>query len=461
MPRVMGNSFIHVNNVDIIVEHEEALLTLVPAPRSEVATWIGKHIARLIEDGATLQVGLDANSQATVQALSQRNDMGFHSQYLTNDIMHLYSMGVINNRKKGYNEGKMVASAALGSAELYEFLNDNPAIEFHPSDYVNDPFVISRHNRMISLNVAQSIDLTGQVSAEAVAQTLFAGVSGIPDFVRGARRSPGGKSILMLPSTSLDGKKSRIIPMMCNDAVVVPRGDVHYVATEYGVVNLFGKSLQERVIALISIAHPDFRDELFHAAKQEGLIGTERTLGEAARALYPVNLEDSVVIDGQTVTIRPAKLVDERRIQEHYYTLDAEDIFRRFFHEKTSFERWEVENKSQIDYIKDLTLIGVVGESGFGKVVAVGEYLLLVNSNMAEVAFTVNRAYQGKGLAKLFLKKMADAARENGIAGLVAYTAPHNQAMIRLFKTLPYKVKTTFDGEALTLSCRFDELKEG
>jgi acyl-CoA hydrolase/RimJ/RimL family protein N-acetyltransferase len=461
MPRVMGNSFIHVNNVDIIVEHEEELLTLVPAPRSEAATWIGKHISRLIEDGATLQVGLDANSQATVQALSQRNDMGFHSQYLTNDIMHLYSMGVINNRKKGYNEGKMVASAALGSTELYEFLNDNPAIEFHPSDYVNDPFVISRHNRMISLNVAQSIDLTGQVTAEAVAQTLFAGVSGIPDFVRGARRSPGGKSILMLPSTSLDGKKSRIIPMMCNDAVVVPRGDVHYVATEYGVVNLFGKSLQERVIALISIAHPDFRDELFHAAKKEGLIGTERTLGEAARALYPVNLEDSVVIDGQTVTIRPAKLVDERRIQEHYYTLDAEDIFRRFFHEKTSFERWEVENKSQIDYIKDLTLIGIVGESGFGQVVAVGEYLLLVNINMAEVAFTVNRAYQGKGLAKLFLKKMADAARENGIAGLVAYTAPHNQAMIRLFKTLPYKVKTTFDGEALTLSCRFDELKEG
>jgi acyl-CoA hydrolase len=284
MPRVMGNSFIHVNHVDIIVEHEEALLTLVPAPRSEAATWIGKHISRLIEDGATLQVGLDANSQATVQALSQRNDMGFHSQYLTNDIMHLYSMGVINNRKKGYNEGKMVASAALGSSELYEFLNDNPAIEFHPSDYVNDPFVISRHNRMISLNVAQSIDLTGQVSAEAVAQTLFAGVSGIPDFVRGARRSPGGKSILMLPSTSLDGKKSRIIPMMCNDAVVVPRGDVHYVATEYGVVNLFGKSLQERVIALISIAHPDFRDELFHAAKKEGLIGSERTLGEAARA---------------------------------------------------------------------------------------------------------------------------------------------------------------------------------
>ena len=460
MPRVMGQSFIHVNDVHTIVEYEEDLLTIEPAPRSDISTMIGKQISRLIEDGSTLQVGLDANSQATVQALSEKNDLGFHSQYLTNDIMNLYAMGVINNRKKGFNQGKMVASAALGTKELYEFLNDNPAIEFHPSEYVNDPFIISRHSRMISMNVAKVIDLTGQVSAEAVAQTLFAGVSGIPDFVRGARRSRGGKSILMLPSTTPDGSKSSIVPVMNEEAVVVPRGDVHYVATEYGVVNLFGKSLQERAVALISIAHPDFRKELFHAAKKAGLVGSERTLGEAARSIYPVSLEETIQVGGETITIRPAKPVDERRIQEHYYQLDKEDIFLRFFHEKTSFERWEVENKSQIDYIKDLTLIGLVGEPGFGKVVAVAEYLMLIDSNMAEVAFTVNKEYQGKGLGKLFLHKMAQAAREHGIAGLVAYTAPHNQAMIRLFNTLPYKVKTTFDGEGITLNCRFDELKD-
>jgi len=459
MPRVMGKGFIHVNDVDILVEHEEDLLTIDPAPRSEIATWIGRHISRLIEDGSTLQVGLDAKSQATVQALSTKNDLGFHSQYLTNDIMHLYAIGVINNRKKGYNDGKMVATAALGTKELYEFLHDNPAIEFHPSDYVNDPFVISRHNRMVSLNVAQTVDLTGQVSSEAVAQTLFAGVSGIPDFVRGARRSPGGKSILMLQSTTEDGKRSRIVPVLQNEAVVVPRGDVHYVATEYGVVNLFGKSLQERVVAMISIAHPKFREELFHAAKEAGLVGSERTLGEAARAVYPVNLEEQLTVDGETITIRPAKLVDERRIQEHYYHMDKDDVFLRFFHEKTSFERWEVETKSQIDYIKDLTLIGIVGEPGFGKVIAVAEYLLLMESNMAEVAFTISRDFQGKGLGKILLHKIAEAARENGISGLVAYTAAHNQAMIRLFKSMPYKVKTTFDGEALTLSCKFDELK--
>ncbi len=460
MPRVMGQSFIHVNDVDIIVEHKEPLVTIESTTQSEVATLIGKQISRLIEDGSTIQVGLDAASQATVQALAQKNDLGFHSQYLTNDIMHLYAIGVINNRRKGFNDGKLVASAALGSKNLYEFLHDNPAIEFHPSDYVNDPFIISRHNRMVSMNVAQAIDLTGQVAAEAAAQTYYAGVSGIPDFVHGARRSPGGKSILMLPSTSPDGKHSHVIPKLVDQAVVVPRGDVHYVATEYGVVNLFGKSLQERVIAMISVAHPDFRDQLFHAAKKSGLIGSERNLGEATRSVYPVNLEDTIVVDHQVITIRPAKPVDERRIREHYYNLDKNDIFLRFFHEKTSFSTSDVESKSQIDYIKDMTLIGVVGEAGFGRVVAVAEYLLMIDSNMAEVAFTVAKDFQGKGVGKYFMRKLAAVAREHGIAGLVAYTAPHNQGMINLFKTLPYKVTTSFDGEALSLSCKFDRLKE-
>jgi RimJ/RimL family protein N-acetyltransferase len=311
---------------------------------------------------------------------------------------------------------------------------------------------------MVSMNVAKAIDLTGQVAAEASAQTFYAGVSGIADFVRGARRAPGGKSILMLFSTSNDGKTSNIVPALGDNAVVVPRGDVHYVATEYGVVNLFGKSYQERVMAMIQIAHPDFRDELFARAKKAGMIGTERSLGEAVRGIYPVCLEEIIEIEGEQITIRPAKPVDERRIQEHYYNLEKNDVFSRFFHEKTSFGRKEVESKSQIDYVKDLTLVAVVGEFGFGQVVAVGESMLLVDSNMAEVAFSVNKKYQNKGLSRRILNKLAAAARENGIAGLIAYTAPHNQAMINLFKTLPYRVKTSYDGEGVYLKCRFDEM---
>ena len=459
MPRVLGQSFIHVNDVDIIVEHEEELLSVNPAPPSDTAARIGQHIARLIDDGSTLQIGLDAASQATVQALGNKNDLGIHSQYLTDDIMHLYSTGVVTNRRKGFNEGKLVASAAIGSRNLYEFVHDNPAVDFHPSDYVNDPFVISRHHRMVSMNVAKTIDLTGQVSAEASSQTFFAGVSGIPDFVRGARRSPGGKSILMLPSTSLDGAMSNIVPTLHETAVVVPRGDVHYVATEYGVVNLFGKSLQERVIAMIEIAHPDFREGLFDAAKAADFIGSERSLGEAARAVYPIVLEQTLMVGDQQMTIRPAKPVDERRIQEHYYSLDKEDVFSRFFHEKNAFGRQDVAGKSQIDYVKDLTLLGIVGEFGFGRVVAVGESVLLLDSNMAEVAFSVSKEFRGHGLGKILLKKLAEAGQENGLAGLMAYTAPNNRAMIRLFNTLPYKVTSSYDGEGVYLRCRFDELK--
>jgi acyl-CoA hydrolase/RimJ/RimL family protein N-acetyltransferase len=461
MPRIMGQSFIHVNDVNAIVEHDEELISIDQGQPSEVATMIGRNISRLIDDGSTLQVGLDAASQATVQALHQKNDLGFHSQYLTGDIMKLYAQGVINNRKKGFNDGKLVASAALGDQFLYEFLHNNPAIEFHPSDYVNNPHIIASHNRMVSMNVARAIDLTGQVTAEAAAQTHFAGVSGVLDFVQGTRRSPGGKSILMLPSTTQDGKQSTIIPSMAGEAVVVPRGSVHYVATEYGVVNLFGKNIQERVIAMISIAHPDFRDELFLAAKQANMVGKDRSLGEAGRAVYPVSLEDSLVIDGQKITIRPAKPVDERRIREHYYSLDKQDIFKRFFHAKTSFNTSDVEAISFIDYIRDLTLIGVVGESGFDRVVAVGEYLLATESNMAEVAFTVAKDFQNKGLGKIFLHKLAAAAREHGITGLVACTAPHNRAMIDLFKTLPYRVTKSIEDDMVCMSCRFDELKEG
>ncbi|MBT8359688.1 MAG: acetyl-CoA hydrolase, partial [Deltaproteobacteria bacterium] len=405
MPRVMGQSFIHVNYVDLFVEHEEELLYILPSRTVvEAAAQIGSYITHLIEDGSTLQIGLDAASQATVQGLGGKNDLGIHSQFLTDDIMHLYARGNITNLKKGLNEGKMVASMAVGSRDLYEFLNDNPAIDFHPSDYVNDPFVISRHNRMVSLNVAYSMDLTGQVSAEASAITRFAGVSGIPDFVRGARRSPNGKSILMLNSTTQGpyGTVSSVVPKFEDTAVVVPRGDVHYVVSEYGAVNLFGKSLQERVIAMIEIAHPDYREELFVAAKEQGLIGMERTLGEAAKAVYPVRLEETIEIHGEDVVIRPAKPVDERRIQEHYYSLPKEDVVSRFFGQKTIFARKDVEIRSQGDYVNSLTLVAVVGEFGFGTIVAVAESMRISHINMAEVAFSVGPGYQGKGLGRLF-----------------------------------------------------------
>ncbi len=459
MPRVLGRSFIHVNEVDVVVEHAEPLLTIADLPEMESANRIGRLIARLIDDGSTIQISLGATPRATMLALADKNDLGIHTQYLTNEIMNLVSLGVVTNRMKGLNDGKSVASNAMGNADLYEFIHDNPGIEFHPSDYVNDPGVVARHNRMVSMNIAMAVDLTGQVAADALPTNHFSGVTGMLDFMRGAAQSEDGKSILMLPSTADKGRQSRIVPLLQDTAVVVPRGDVHHVVSEYGAVNLFGKSLQERAMAMISIAHPDFRDELFHAAKKAGLLGPERTLTDALHGVYPIRLETTTVIDNEKVTVRPAKPVDERRIQEHFYNLDKDDIVARFFHEKTSFVHDEVGDVSLIDYVNDLTLVAVVGEFGFGRVVAVAEYLLEQAKNMAEVAFSVSKPWQGKGLGKLLMQRLADAARENGIAGLYAYTTAHNKGMIALFDVLNCKVTTKLEGDMLYLSCRFDEPK--
>ena len=458
MPRVLGRSFLHVNDVDFFVEYDEPLLTIGENPELAAANDIGRLIAsRLIDDGSTLAIGLGTTSEAVMLALSDRNDLGIHTMYMTNEIMHLFSKGVITNRMKGFNEGKMVANSAIGSEDLYEFLNDNPAVEFHPSDYVCDPSIIARHHKMVAMSVAMSIDLTGQVAADAMPHSHFSGVTGISDFMRGAVQSAGGKSILMLPSTAMQGKKSRIVPFLNDTAVAAPRGDVHYVVTEYGAVNLFGKSFQERAMAMISIAHPDFRDELFFEAKKMGLLSSDRTLHESLQGVYPIHLEETLEIDGEQVTVRPVKPVDERRIQEHFYNLDKNDVVSRFFHEKTSFLKEEVEGVSQIDYVKDLTMVVIVGEFGFGRVVGIGEYLIDPATNVAEVAFSISKEYQKKGMGKILIKKLASAAMENDISGLVAYTSPNNRGMIKLFNQLPYKVSTFFDGDMLTLSCKFDE----
>jgi len=460
MPRVMGRSFIHVDEVDWIVEHEEELLTIGKLPEFESAKQIARHAARLIEDGSTLQISLGTTPEALFLGLSEKNDLGVHTQFLSDGIMNLFSRGVITNRKKGFNEGKLVASGAIGTTNLYEFLHDNPGIEFHPSDYVNDPMIIARHNKMVALNVAMAIDLTGQVAADALPYNHFSGVIGIMDFVRGASESPGGKSILMLPSTTLDGKSSRIVPLLESIPVVVPRGDVHYVVTEYGVVNLFGKSLQERAIAMISIAHPDFRDELFYKAKEMGLLGPERSLVESIRSVYPLKIEETRIIDGQPTLFRPARLTDERMIQEHFYSLDREDVIKRFFAPKTAFVSEDVAEVFQVDYIHSMSIVAVIGNPGFEKVIAVGCYFVDPATNLAEVAYSVDRAWQGKGISTILQEKLVQAAMEHRISGMVAYTTPNNKYMIDLFYKLPYEIYTSCDGEVLTLEAKFDQPRE-
>ncbi len=459
MPRVLGRSFIHVNDVDFIVEHEEELLTIQPLPDLETANTIARHISQLIDDGSTLQISLAVTNEAGMTCLSEKNDLGIHSQYLSDGMMSLFSMGVINNKKKGFNNGKLVAGSAVGSNLLYEFINDNPSIEFHPSDYVNNPSIIARHDSMVSLNTAMAIDLTGQVAADALPYNNYTGINGLLDFTRGAAMSKGGKSILMMTSTFDQGRKSRIVPNLYDIAVVVPRGDVQFVATEYGVVNLFGKTLQERAMALISIAHPDFRDELFSKAKELDLIDIDRKFKQAIKGVYPLKHEETIIIKGIPIKFRPVKPIDERGVQEHYYTMNRGDIISRFFHEKKSFVHDQIDTTFEIDYINDLTFVATIGELGFEKIIAVGEYFRNSINNIAEIAFSVSKEYQGMGIAKILQKKLAIAARDNGVKGLIAYTSPENKGMIKLFHKLPFMIQSKKEDDMIVLTCLFSEPK--
>ena len=457
MPRTVGNSFLHVNDINLFVEREEELLTVLEFPEEEeVSEPIAQLLANLVEDGATIQHGPGEMAATLLAVLAGKNDLGLHTQYMTDGIMHLIRQGNITNRYKNIDEGKGMASTAIGSAELYRFLDGNPAVAFHPSDYVNRPSVIAQHRNMVSINVATAMDLTGQVAADALPQNHFAGVTGMVDFVIGANRAVAGKSIIVIPSCQRDGKTSRIVPELDGGSVLVSSSNVHHVVSEFGAVNLFGKNLQERAMAMISIAHPESRDTLLEEAKKRGLVGPERTLSESLYGVYPAHLEEMREYSGVRVACRPVKITDIRGIQEHFYAMEQRDIQSRFFSQRKSFYEDQMQSRSQIDYIKSMTIVAVTGQETYEKIIGIGEYVREGGKNIAEVAFSVLKDWQGKGIARLLLQKITETARRNGLDGLVAYTSPQNRAMIKVFKTLPYAVETVFDGDFFTLTCRFD-----
>lgn len=264
MPRTLGDCFIHVSEIDFIVEASVPIIELPKPQLSYAEEQIGYHVAQLVEDGSTLQLGIGAIPDAVLLSLRNKNDLGIHTEMFSDGVVELVEAGVVTNKAKNFHPGKIIANFLMGTKKLYDFVDNNPMIEMHSVDYTNDPFVIARNDKMVSINAALQVDLTGQVCADSIGYKQYSGVGGQVDFVRGTSRSRGGKSIIALPSTAMDGKLSRIVTHLDEGAAVTTsRNDVHYVVTEFGAVDLRGKTLNHRAEALISIAHPDFRDSLY------------------------------------------------------------------------------------------------------------------------------------------------------------------------------------------------------
>jgi 4-hydroxybutyrate CoA-transferase len=273
MPRVLGDNFIHVRKVSHFVEAHDPLAELPRVRMSPAFEDIGRNVASLIEDGATLQLGIGGIPDAVLHFVRDRRHLGVHTEMFSDGLVELVEQGVVTNERKTLHPGKVVASFVLGSKPLFDFIHNNPIVEFHPSDYVNDPFVIAQNDNMVAVNSAIEVDLTGQVCSDSIGDTIYSGFGGQVDFVRGASRAKNGRAIIALLSTAKDGQISRISTVLEEGAgVVTSRADVHYVVTEFGVADLFGKTLRERAKALIGIAHPKFQDELEAGARRRRLL---------------------------------------------------------------------------------------------------------------------------------------------------------------------------------------------
>ena len=460
MPRTLGDSFIHVNMIDMLVPFDEPLVTIpVPEP-TEVLRRIGQNIARLVEDGSTIECGIGRIPQALAEFLKDKKDLGVHTEMFSDWIIDLIECGAITCTKKTINRGKVVASFCMGSQRLYDYIDDNSFFEMRPTEYVNDPYVIAQHDKMVGINVGLEVDLTGQVCADSLGYRFYSGIGGQVDFIRGSARSRGGKAIIALPSTAKDESISRIVPHLTEGAgVVTTRGDVHYVVTEFGTAYLHGRSIRDRVMSLINIAHPKFRNELIEAAKRQQYVPADQIELPWDQVRYPEELEHYEVLkDGTQIFFRPVKPTDEPAMAEMLYSLSKESLRTRYFTQSMAFPHKAVQKLTNVDYRNDLAIVGVVPSPSGDEIVAIAQYYLDPNTQAAEVAFLVQDEWQAKGMGTFLLQYLATVAKQRGIRQFYAKVLPINRPMLNIFNNSGYKVNTEFDGE--TYSVTFDLAKD-
>ena len=454
MPRTLGNSFLHVNDIDLLVPHDEPPITVPIGEPDETLRRIGQNIGRLVEDGSTIECGIGRIPQALAEYLHDKRELGVHTEMFSDWIIELIECGAITCTKKTINRGKVIASFAMGSQRLYDFIDNNPFFEFHPTEYVNDPFVIAQHDKMVGINVGLEIDLSGQVCSDSLGYRFYSGIGGQVDFIRGAARSRGGKAIIAMPSTAKGSEVSRIVPHLTEGAgVVTTRGDVHYVVTEFGIAYLHGKSIRERVLALINIAHPKFRDDLIQAAKAQQYLPQDQISMAWEKVRYPEELERYETLKDDTqIFFRPVKPTDEPALSEMLYSLSTTSVRTRFFTHTMAFPHKDVQKLTNIDYDQELAIVGCVPGPAGEEIVAIAQYFLDPQSMAAEVAFVVQDEWQQKGMGSFLLAYVTQIARQRGVRRFYAKVLPANRPMLSIFQNTGFKVNMEFDGDAYSLT---------
>ncbi len=429
MPRTGGDSRLAVGKISYFLDHDAPLPEAETPVLDERHARIGHYAAQLIDNGSTLQVGLGNTPEAVVRALVNHRHLGIHTGMFNDALMELVRCGAVDNSRKNYKPGKSIASHVLGSRELYRFVDGHPDIELHPSDWVNDQVRIARNQRMVSINGARMIDLTGQVVRDSSGHHFYGGIGSMQDFIRGAGRSKDGQPLIVLTSRSDDGKSARIVAdLEPGSGVCTGRGDVHHVVTEYGVASLFGRSIRERVARLVEIAHPDDREALLEGARKRGWLPKFFTMPGGARGEV-----ESKRIDFScgTFQLRPLHPSDMTILQEFFYSHDEETVRMRYGHQLERMSGESAYKLAAVDPKKDMAL-GLFNRNQ--ELRAIGRFYLDPGGETAEVAFVVHQSTRRAGIAGLLLGELAVAAKKRGIKDFWASVLPDNLAMAGLFQ---------------------------
>jgi GNAT superfamily N-acetyltransferase len=428
-----------MKEIDYFVYNDSPLLEFQFDEPDEIAERIGRNTANLIENKSTIHIGFGDLPNVVLKFLGNKKSLGMHSHYITDNVIPLIEEGVLTCRKKNFHPEKIVTSFALGSKKLYDFVDNNPYIEFFPSDYVSNPRYIGMNKNMVSINSARQIDLTGQVNAATEGYTFYSGLGETIDFMRGAAFSKGGKPIIIVPSTSRDGKKSRIVPHLDEGAgIMLSRGDVYYVVTEWGVAYLHGKTIRERALELICVAHPKFRQSLLEEAKNLNYVYSDQLLScdeNGNICLYPSQYETIFTTREEgKIKIRPVKTTDEALLKELYYSLNERDRYLRFFEVKKEFTHSKTQNDVNIDYNNVFSIGAFVGDLESEKMIGNATYYLNQSNNMAEYSFLVREDYRGKGLGSFLYQHIIIIAKEKGVKGFYGNIHIQNKSTVQIIR---------------------------
>jgi acyl-CoA hydrolase/GNAT superfamily N-acetyltransferase len=436
MPRTCGDTLISTKKIDWFIDQSALLPEAEKVELDDRHQRIGRYAAQLVEDGSTLQFGLGPGPEAVARALRGHRNLGIHTGFFGDALMDLVKRGVVDGSMKSYLPGRIVASHVLGSRKLYGFVDGNEDIELHPSEWVNDPARISRNDRMVSVNSARQIDLTGQVVRDTSGHRFHGGIGALQDFIRGAGRSRGGRPIVALRSTSDETGESQIVAGLESDSgVCTGRGDVHYVVTEFGVASLHGRSIRERVARLVEIAHPDHREALLAGAHERGWLPKFFTMPVTDAGVATDGVESSWVKFGKVrLLLRPLHPSDMRALQEFFYSHDDETVRLRYGYRRDRMTGESAYKLAAVDQRKDLAL-GLFEENrGREELRAIGRYYLDEDGKRAEVAFVVHEAMRGLGLGAYLMSELARVAERRKVKAFWASVMADNVAMARVFR---------------------------